>query len=681
MTRKFTQLKAIIILFILSMSFINQNAQTVAFPGAEGHGAYTTGGRGGTVYKVTNLNDSGEGSLRAAVEASGARTVIFEVSGTIYLSKKLQISNGYITIAGQTAPGDGITLANYALNINADNVIIRFIRCRMGDVMAAEDDAMNGRNQKNIIIDHCTMSWSTDEAASFYDNENFTMQWCLISESLYASVHDKGNHGYGGIWGGWGATFHHNLLAHHTSRNPRFCGARYHTDTPELEIVDFRNNVIYNWGFNSAYGGEYGNHNMVNNYYKYGPATNTNRRNRIINPSDNSSQAVISKWYIDGNYVYGYPSISSNNWNGGVEPSASDISLSTFRTDEPFATGPITTHDADVAYSVVMDYVGACFPVRDEIDTRIIGEVENGTATYGGAYGTAKGIIDTQGTVGGWPSLSSGTAPTDSDEDGMPDDWENNNSLNPYDKTDANTTNEEGYTMLEVYINSLVTEIMENGLAGGTSTDDSGDSGSGDNGEVTTVTIAKSTGVSSSGASSPWAFNGGYSVSNTVGKTYATGDGDGVKYSSGVQYTIILPDGVKVSSIKMTGYDNYSELDSYVSELNGSIYASTDYVFPAEETDGTHNYVSNTIDLETPASGTLTFTVSGKQVVLSIDLTIGLSTAIYTPLVEKKSPYDLINVYRIDGRIVRYQVVRQDALLNLPNGIYIVDGEKIGIYQ
>lgn len=412
------------------------------------------------MIEVTNLNNSGAGSLRAAIDASGTRTVVFRVSGTIELQSQLTIANDNITIAGQTAPGDGICLRNYTFQVAADNVIIRYIRSRLGDEFNVQDDAMNGRRHKNIIIDHCSMSWSVDECASFYDNENFTLQWSILSESLYESKHDKGRHGYGGIWGGKGATFHHNLLAHHTSRNPRFCGSRY-SNLPDQEIIDHRNNVIYNWGGNSCYGAEGGSYNLVNNYYKYGPATSSSKRNRIINPNaDDGSNAqpagIWGMFYLNDNFVYGYPSTSEDNWTSGVQGPSAAIK-ETIKLAEPVAVPAITEQPAEIAFEHVLANVGAVLPARDPLDARIINETRTGTATYGGVYGTAQGIIDTQTEVGGWPLLSGTAAPVDTDHDGMPDAWEDAMGLDKNDPADRNgDVTGNGYTNLEDYLNSLV---------------------------------------------------------------------------------------------------------------------------------------------------------------------------------------------------------------------------------
>lgn len=425
------------------------NAQIVAFPGAEGFGRFATGGRGGTVYYVTNLNDSGPGSLRAAVEAKGPRTVLFKVSGTIELKSPLRISNPDITIAGQTAPGDGICLRNYTLDIATDNVIIRFIRSRLGDVARFQDDAVHALRGKNIIIDHCSFSWSVDETASFYDRvENLTVQWCIISESLNNSVHKKGEHGYGGIWGGVHSTFHHNLLAHHTSRNPRFNNGNIHqTD----EHVDCVNNVIYNWGHNSAYGGEMGKHNLRFNYYKPGPATRKNVRNRIVEPWD-----TTGFWYVEGNFMYGDSLVSADNWNGGVQGQYASF-FKDRRTYQPYDPAPVTIHSPQQAFEFVLRYAGASYPARDDVDKRIIEETRTGTARYGKQWnGGGTGIIDSQNDVGGWPELKSAPAPLDSDSDGIPDDWERTHHLNPNNSADGRQITKDGYANLEVYLNELV---------------------------------------------------------------------------------------------------------------------------------------------------------------------------------------------------------------------------------
>ncbi|MFC6998923.1 pectate lyase [Rufibacter roseus] len=439
-----------------------------AFPGADGFGQVATGGRGGKVYYVTNLNDSGIGSLRDAVNRTGARYILFNISGNIELRSELKINNPNITIAGQTAPGDGITIKNYPVTIAADNVIIRYIRFRMGDTGEAEGDALWGRYQRNIIIDHCSMSWSTDEAASFYSNENFTLQWSILSESLRNSVHNKGAHGYGGIWGGQKASFHHNLLAHHDSRNPRFNGGgrsgmnggRYSD-----EHVDFRNNVIYNWGNNSAYGGENGKYNMVNNYYKPGPATPSSKNKRIMQVSFESNPtwgAGYGTFYIAGNYMHNNATVTADNWNGGVDYDSS-IPLAqraNVRLQAPIEYQISTEHTAEQAYEKVLAFSGASLK-RDAVDLRIVENVKNRSFTAPGSRGSTNGLIDSQSDVGGWPELKSTAAPVDTDNDGMPDDWEIAHKLDP-NKPEPNGRHlSTAYDNVEVYINSLVKTITE----------------------------------------------------------------------------------------------------------------------------------------------------------------------------------------------------------------------------
>jgi hypothetical protein len=427
--------------------------QQLAFPGAEGFGRNTTGGRGGDVYVVTNLTDSvtkpEEGSLRWALNKSGPRTIVFAISGTIELKRRLSVSKGDVTIAGQSAPGDGICIKGQTVSVDADNVIIRYIRFRCGIDSPTEEppDAITGIRHRNIIIDHCSMSWSVDETASFYDNTDFTMQWCIISESLFSAGHYKGEHGYGGIWGGMGASFHHNLLADHTSRNPRFCGARYHPETKETEIVDFRNNVIFNWGFNSSYGGELGKQNMVNNYYKPGPATKKSVRERIVEPFDS-----LGRWFIKGNYMSGSRMVTSDNWTGGVQGDFAQASG--IRSNEPFPFAPVKTHRATTAYRLVMKDAGAVLPRRDALDERIISETITGICAYGDSYGAGTGIIDSQNNTERWPELKTYNLQPDSDADGMPDNWEISEGLNPQDSEDRNIVAKSGYTMLEEYLNT-----------------------------------------------------------------------------------------------------------------------------------------------------------------------------------------------------------------------------------
>jgi len=436
-------MKSILFLVFCFILVTNQaSSQTLAFPGAEGFGKFTTGGRGGKVLIVDNLNDSGPGSLREAIKQKYPRIIVFNVSGTIPLEAELKINNGNVTIAGQSAPGEGICLKNYSLIVSADNVIIRYLRVRMGDEKAQQDDCISVIRHKDIIIDHCSFSWGTDEVATAYDNENFTMQWCIISESLNKSVHEKGEHGYGGIWGGKGASFHHNLMAHHKSRLPRFCGARYHKE-PAKEIVDFRNNVIYNWKSNSSYAGEEGHHNIVNNYYKAGPATESSKRSRILNP-----WSPYGQFYVKGNVLFNNQAVTEDNHLGVVadHPDSCLISI-------PINVTEIPLQNAEDAFRNVLLYAGASYK-RDSYDTRIVAEVEEGTARFGELK---NGIIDSQKQVGDWPELKNYKKKKDTDKDGMPDEWEKIKGLNPSNGDDHSAYSlDNNYTNIEVYLNEVV---------------------------------------------------------------------------------------------------------------------------------------------------------------------------------------------------------------------------------
>ena len=512
-------------------------AQAPAFPGAEGHGRYVTGGRGGKIVHVTNLNDSGTGSFREAVK-SGKRIIVFDVAGVIALKSDLKFADN-ITILGQTAPSPGITLRYYTVQPGSNN-IIRFIRIRRGQEKNINDgaDASWQRNKTGIIYDHCSLSWSIDEVASFYDNNNFTMQWCTVAESLTNPGHSKGAHGYGGIWGGKLASFHHNFIAHVMNRGPRFNGARYGwtgytsnkdydtykwQNTVQAENVDFRNCVMYN-AQGTCYGGPGGGQiNIVNNYYKAGPShslkgttlnglkvdvsTGSVRGNQeritlvTLSTQSNSDKShpefydMTSRYYINGNttettkgsktankdwkgvsYDKGVPSLNgeyyspdANNFYGEAvaHTTISGKSCVKIKMDEPAPTGQVTTHSAAEAYEKVLAYVGASL-YRDEIDARYMEEAKTGTAKYKGSITKSPGIIDKVADVNGYTEANFGTASRpagfDTDNDGIPDEWEKANGLNPNDASDALTysLDKKGYyTNIEVYANSLVENIMK----------------------------------------------------------------------------------------------------------------------------------------------------------------------------------------------------------------------------
>ena len=473
-----------------------------AFPGAEGGGMYTTGGRGGKVYHVTSLEDkSVAGTLRYGIE-KGERplTIVFDVAGLIELQSDLKIQKGDLTIAGQAAPGDGICLKNYTTNLAADNVIIRFVRFRLGDEApwiqaeieagkADGEDCIWGRYHEQIILDHCSMSWSVDECASFYGNEYFTLQWCLVAESMKdCKLHTKGSHGYGGIWGGKNASFHHNLLAHHDSRNARIDHPHIyenHKSPARRGNVDLRNNVIYDWGDNSTYGGEGGWFNLVGNYYKKGPSSKDRQYfvdaygiySKCSTCNESNIEEGYPELYLSGNVYAQYPSMANGPagiyWHNGAGHAHYNQTASAALplTGKDGAAAYTTTHTAETAMALACTHAGASL-VRDAVDTRISADVKAGTgalmndiAAVKTAYGSA------------WPTYTATEAQkarvADGDGDGMPDWFEDQFGLDKASAADGNakTLDKHGrYTNLEMYLHYLVKGIVSAQNAGGTYT-------------------------------------------------------------------------------------------------------------------------------------------------------------------------------------------------------------------
>ena len=444
-----------------------------AFPGAWGGGMFTSGGRGGKVIAVTNLNDSGPGSLREALEDDEPRTVVFRVAGTIKIDEDLNIDHPNLTVAGQTAPGDGICIAG-TVNINTHNVILRHLRVRRGVSSGGQgDDNIGGNPDHHIIIDHCSTSWGMDENISLYrhmrssldgesrikdPSENITIQWTISSEAL-----DAKGHAFGGTWGGNPSTFHHNLFASNTARNPSIGMSGN---------FDFRYNVIFNWGHRSIDGGdETSMINLINNYFKPGPATNEDIKSTFARIEERHMYSPGSawadggwypespdrpgKWFIDGNVMHDNNILTENNWKGvrgqNLDMQNVEHLKDMARVNTPFVGWPVAPHhSAENAYEVVLKKSGATLPKRDPVDARVIDMVRTGKPT------TSTGIIKNISEVGGYPNLSFNPdeVPIDSDGDGMPDDWEIENGLDPKDPKDgAEDTDEDGYTNLEEFLN------------------------------------------------------------------------------------------------------------------------------------------------------------------------------------------------------------------------------------
>jgi hypothetical protein len=435
----------------------------LAFPTAEGWGRFARGGRGGIVYEVTNLNDSGPGSLRAGVEASGPRTIVFNVSGIVTLESKLVLRDAYCTVAGQTAPGDGVCIRKYNFGmLGMDDAIVRFIRVRPGNLSGETLDGMGMASSDHSIIDHCSISWTIDESFSSRQARNITLQRTLISEALNEAGHSNyppgARHGYAASIGGDKGSFHHNLLAHCYGRNWSLAGGldggSRHTGS-----LDIRNNVVYNWGARTTDGGAR-EVNFVRNYYKPGPGTGgpfTELNPQFENPGFGPQQ-----YYVEGNVMVGehgpegpLPPFA------GVDPQGTQPSPVTLPA--PFFEHHVVTRTAAEAYESVLANVGCNRPALDAHDQRVINEVRNGTFTYRGSATNLPGMPDSQADVGGWEMYPQATRPEgfDTDHDGMPNEWEERYGLDPDNPDNRNALGEGGYTQLEIYLNTLAGDIEE----------------------------------------------------------------------------------------------------------------------------------------------------------------------------------------------------------------------------
>ena len=467
---------------LLSVSVSSQSQPLKAFPTAEGFGKFASGGRGGKVVEVTNLNDSGEGSLRWALTEAGREhaTIVFRVSGIITLEKDIRAKLYHVTIAGQTAPGDGILYRGGKLNLGGSkNVIMRNLRGRIG--LRGDKDFIKGgsigiENADTIIIDHCCFGWSGEENMTIYDNHFTTVQWCIVHEGLYNAGHQKGNRSYACQWGGSPASFHHNLLAHNFNRSARLNGATNHNQDRNV-FMEYQNNVNYNWGKpNSCYGGENeagedSTHecNFVGNYYKPGPATPANSYFMQLSKARKGKTLTgPSLWFFSGNKMEGNKAVTRDNWLAVDNQTGFELKdMQSAKTVYPSKFHPASNafdydvyktpvESADKAYKRVLAKAGTIR--RDAVERRVVDEVKNGTAHYRGTQGSA-GFIDSPADAEGWSVYVQVAPVVDNDHDGMDDAWELKNGLDPNNPDDRNKVlSKEGYSALEVYLNGLMNE-------------------------------------------------------------------------------------------------------------------------------------------------------------------------------------------------------------------------------
>lgn len=688
-----------------------------AFPGAEGFGRYVTGGRGGKVYHVTTLEDNNSvGSFRYAINQTGKRIIVFDVSGTIQLKSTLQLKKPNVTIAGQTAPGDGICIAGYPFQISTNNVIIRYMRFRVGSsnvtVSGADGwDGLGSLDQKNIIVDHCSVSWSIDECCSFSGCSDITLQWTLVSQSLVNAGHNKGAHGYGGNWGGSGASYHHNLLAHHGSRTPRL-GPRPTTQTDER--MDMRNNVIYNFGGNGCYGGEGMSVNIVNNYYKPGPGSPTGDKGKRIAgigirtkeycttyPAYAPMMHVWGKYFVEGNVNSQYGDVTEDNWTygmynqidaGGNDGTYTAVTKDTIKLDAPIENIPVTMHTAQNAYDKVLKYVGASIK-RDALDEIMISDTRDGKASFTGT-GNGSGFINTENDVKyadgttGLPTLTGTAAPTDTDQDGMPDAWETANGLNPNSSSDAalySLDSKGYYTNIEVYINSLVEEMVKSQNADAITSideyypmykDENGVVYNDPNKKTYTYILADANSTYSNKTytySDDMETNGDESILSMSfvksGMVFASPANGYDRLYKGSKHTITLPEGLNITSINISGYANSSSTDSYISEMCGTTYGTTDFVLPKYNADGSFAATDNKFRFAEAKTGSMTFTLGGADAFCIITLegyltgALGIEESVSVP----------VRIH--DGKTYNLQGIEVSEPTQ--KGIYIRNGKKI----